>query len=221
MSLQAILFDHDGTLVDSESTHLRLWREVVAPHGIHISDEIYWHQMLGVPLERNATDIIRLYGLDVPADDLIAAKLAANATFLQQTCFPQMPGADRVVRDLAARLRLALVSGSQRNCVEASLRGHAWEPLFEQVVTGDDVPRNKPHPDGYLQALAALGLDAADCIAVEDTEVGVRAARDAGLRVIAIRSPLAGSHDFSYATAVVDGLDRAHAWLSEQIAQPA
>ncbi|GGO77866.1 haloacid dehalogenase [Marinobacterium nitratireducens] len=213
MSLHAILFDHDGTLVDSEATHLQLWRQVVAPFGVEIRERDYWEQMLGVPVERNAADLIRIYGIDAGATELVQAKLEANERFLRDSCFPAMPGASRILQSLAGQVRLGLVSGSQRNCVEASLRGHGWQTLFEQVVTGDDVSRNKPRPDGYLKALEQMRLEASDCLAVEDTEVGVRAARAAGLQVIAIRSPLAGSHDFSAASAVVDSLEGAHDWI--------
>ncbi|MFC6670393.1 HAD family hydrolase [Marinobacterium aestuariivivens] len=216
MALQAILFDHDGTLVDSEATHLQLWRQVVAPFGVEIRDQDYWELMLGVPVERNAADLIRLYGLEAEAADLVNAKLDANSRFLAGSFFPAMAGADNVLQDLAGRLRLGLVSGSQRNCVEASLQGHGWTSLFEQVVTGDDVRRNKPQPDGYLKALELMQLEACHCLAVEDTEVGVRAAQAAGLPVIAIRSPLAGSHDFSAACAVVDSLTGARDWITTE-----
>ncbi len=217
MTLQAILFDHDGTLVDSEAVNLQLWRQALEPWGLSISDELYWSRMLGVPIQQNATDILQLFRPDASLDELVAAKLAANEAYLATSFFPQMPGADTVVRDLAGQLRLGLVSGSQRNCVQASLRGHAWEPLFEHVVTGDEVTHNKPAPDGYLRALELMQLQAQHCIAVEDTEVGVRAARAAGLRVVAIRSLEAQSHDFSTATAIVNNLVEAHAWICRQL----
>ncbi|UTW10689.1 HAD family hydrolase [Marinobacterium rhizophilum] len=217
MTLQAILFDHDGTLVDSEAVNLRLWRQALEPWGLTISDELYWRRMLGVPIRQNAADILQLHRPDASIDELVAAKLAANAAYLATACFPQIAGADTVVRDLACRLRLGMVSASQRNCVQASLRGHAWEPLFEQVVTGDDVARNKPAPDGYLRALELMQLQPQHCIVVEDTEVGVRAARAAGLRVVAIRSPEAQSHDFSSATVIVQNLVEAHGWIRRQL----
>nr|WP_067286826.1 HAD family phosphatase [Marinobacterium profundum] len=221
MALHAILFDHDGTLVDSEAVNLQLWQRALEPWGLTISDEIYWSRMLGVPIRQNAADILELHKPDASIEQLVAAKLAANAAYLAHNYFPQMPGADTVVRELASRLRLGLVSGSQRNCVQASLRGHAWEPLFEHVVTGDDVPRNKPAPDGYLRALSLMQLEADDCIAVEDTEVGITAARAAGLRVVGIRSPEAASHDFSSATIIVDSLIEAHAWINQQLTDSA
>ncbi|WP_020679454.1 HAD family hydrolase [Marinobacterium rhizophilum] len=216
MTLHAILFDHDGTLVDSEAVNLQLWRQAVAPWGLTISEGHYWSRMLGVPIRQNAIDILQLNSTDASIEQLVAAKLAANEAYLARAYFPQMPGADTVVRALAGELRLGLVSGSQRNCVQASLRGHAWEPLFEHVVTGDDVANNKPAPDSYLRALQLMQLQAQHCIAVEDTEVGVTAARAAGLRVVAIRSAEAQSHDFSAASIIVDSLTEAHAWICQQ-----
>ncbi len=218
MTLQAILFDHDGTLVDSEAVNLQLWRQALEPWGLSISDELYWSRMLGVPIRQNAADILQLYRPDASTEQLIAAKLAANEAYLATDYFPQMPGADSVLHALAGQLRLGLVSGSQRNCVQASLRGHNWAPLFEQVVTGDDVTNNKPAPDGYLRALSLMQLDASHCIAVEDTEVGVTAARAAGLRVVAIRSAEAQSHDFSAASIIVNSLTEAHAWICQRLA---
>ncbi|KEA62233.1 Beta-phosphoglucomutase [Marinobacterium lacunae] len=217
MSLHAILFDHDGTLVDSEATHMRLWQEVVAPYGVVISEETYWQQMLGVPMEQNAADIVRLYSLDADPATLVNAKLAANDRFLAQNWFPEMPKASEVLTHLAQQLRLGLVSGSQRNCVEASLGGHGWQQLFEQVVTGDDVSHNKPHPEGYLKALALMKIAPENCIAVEDTEVGVQAAHSAGLRVIAIQHPLAVNHDFTAAIEVVDSLTEAQEWIASHL----
>ncbi len=216
MPIQAILFDHDGTLVDSESTHLELWRRAIAPYGGYITDEEYWRLLLGVPAEQNAALLIQLRGLAADAATLVSAKLAHTDRFLAQGCFAQMPQADRVVRALAAQLRLGLVSGSQRRCVEASLRGHGWEALFEQVVTGDEVRRNKPHPDSYLRALALMQLEAADCLAIEDTQSGVRAAAAAGLATIAIRNRHSASHDFSAAAVEVPDLPAALDWIEQQ-----
>ncbi|WP_432695663.1 HAD family hydrolase [Marinobacterium sp. YM272] len=217
MRFNAVLFDHDGTLVDSEAIHMQLWREVMAPHGVEISDADYWDQMLGVPMEQSAAELIEKFNLDTSVEQIVEQKTHANELFLLNGCFPQVPGATAALTTLAQQTRLALVSGAQRLCVDASLNGHGWNNIFEQVVSGDDVDRNKPHPDSYLKALALMEVDADDAVAVEDTEVGVRAARDAGLQVVAIRSPLSDNHDFSAAVSVVDNLGEAYAWLMERV----
>lgn len=217
MRFSAVLFDHDGTLVDSEAIHMKLWREVMAPYGVEISDAEYWDQMLGVPMEQSAADLIERFNLNTSVEQIGVAKNHANEAFLRDSCFPQIAGASEALNSLVRKTRLALVSGAKRNCVDASVRGHGWDTVFEQVISGDDVERNKPHPDSYLKALALMELDADMAVAVEDTEVGVRAARAAGLQVVAIRSPLADNHDFSAATQVVNSLHEAHAWLLERV----
>lgn len=217
MKFSAVLFDHDGTLVDSEAIHMQLWRQVMAPYGVQISDADYWEKMLGVPMEQSAAELIEQYQLGTSVAEIVTAKNSANRDFLSSNCFPQIAGATETLTSLAQRTRLALVSGSQRDCVEASIRGHGWSSVFEHVVSGDDVERNKPHPDSYLKALRLMGQPAQTSVAVEDTQTGVIAARAAGLEVIAIRSPLSGSHDFSAATAVVDSLNEAHEWLLERL----
>lgn len=217
MPIKAVLFDHDGTLVDSETTHLALWRKAVEPFGGFITDDEYWHTLLGVPTEQNAADLITLRGLNVSVHELLQAKLNHVEEFIQHSYFPQMDGADTIVRDLADHVRLALVSGSLRMCVDASLRGHNWTPLFEHVVTGDDVSRNKPDPASYKHALSLMALDAADCVAVEDTQSGVRAAAAAGLRTVAIRNQHSASHDFSAATVEVPDLYAAYHWIKQQL----
>lgn len=217
MSLKAVLFDHDGTLVDSETTHMALWRKAVEPFGGHISDDEYWQQLLGVPCEQNAELIIQLRNLDISVETLVEAKLHHTDQFLASSCFPQIDGADFIVRDLAERLRLSLVSGAQRVCVEASLNGHGWKGLFEHVVTGDDVPVNKPDPTSYLIAMELMGLRADECIAVEDTQSGVRAATAAGIATVAIRNQFSVSHDFSTAAVEVPDLSAAHAWIRQQL----
>lgn len=213
MSLKAVLFDHDGTLVDSESTHMELWRRAVEPFGGFITDDEYWQGLLGVPCEQNAELIIQLRSLDISVDTLVEAKLRHTDQFLASGCFPQIDSADRVLRELAGILRLGLVSGSQRVCVEASLKGHGWSELFEQVVTGDDVVENKPNPASYLAAMELMGLSAGECVAVEDTQAGVMAASAAGIRTVAIRNQFSASHDFSPAAVKVPNLTAAGCWI--------
>lgn len=217
MSLKAVLFDHDGTLVDSETTHMALWRKAIEPYGVTITDEEYCQTLLGVPAERNAEILIEQHGLSLSIEELVATKLGHTHRFLASSCFPQIQNADFILRDLAEQLRLSLVSGAQRVCVEASLNGHDWNGLFEQVVTGDDVPVNKPDPTSYLTAMSLMGLCADECIAVEDTQSGVRAATAAGIPTVAIRNQFSASHDFSTAAVEVPDLNAAYRWIKAQL----
>jgi len=216
MELKAVLFDHDGTLVDSEPLHLAIWREVAKEFGAEVSDQQYAELMLGASSSQNAIDIVRLNQLQVEPDVLRQAKVDKTKSFMTRNCFPAIEGASDVLTRCAESFSLALVSGSQRFCVEASLRGHDWSDLFSSVVAGTDVENNKPAPDSYLKALAELNVQADEAIAVEDTETGVTAAVAAGLRVIAISNDSNENHDFSAAEAIVENLAQAGDWIQSR-----
>ena len=90
--------------------------------------------------------------------------------------------------------------------MQATLRAHALEPLFSLTVSGDDVRNSKPAPDCYLLALDRLGLRAGECMAIEDTEHGLRAAAQAGIECIAVPTGMSRHHDSSRAATVVDDM---------------
>jgi HAD superfamily hydrolase (TIGR01509 family) len=218
MPIKAILFDHDGTLVDSESTHLAMWRKALEPYNANITDDEYWTRLLGVPAEENARLLIEMCDLKADIPTLVEAKMLHTTQHLTHTPFPKIAGADHILSTLWDRARLAMVSGSQRVCINATLKGHQWEDYFDVVVTGDDVPNNKPHPDSYLKALEQLGVPANQAVAIEDTESGVKAAAAAGIPVIAVRNVFSKAHDFSLASQEVESLARAQAWIEERLA---
>lgn len=215
--IQAVLFDHDGTLVHSEPTHLAMWRKAVEPYGGYISDEEYWQLLLGVPAEENAEVLIQLRGLSTEANVLVQEKLRHTREYLLAGCFPEVCGASNVLKRLYGYVAMGLVSGSQRFCIEATLRGHHWGHYFSCIVTGDDVSRNKPAPDSYMRAVALMDVNVESCIAIEDTQTGVLAAVAAGVPVIAIRNDYSVNHDFSAAIIEVASLEEAYRFISERI----
>lgn len=214
MPLQAVLFDHDGTLVDSEAVHLDVWNEVLAEFGVAIDTDSYQRHYAGVPTDVNARDLVRLHRLPIDPVALAARKVAVTEQGLQRAPFPLMPQALDVLQRLAdAGLRMAVVTGANGFGVLSTLRGHALEHRFEAWVSRDDVRHSKPAPDCYLLALQRLGLSADQCIAVEDTGPGLTAAVGAGLRCLAIPTELSATHDFSKASAVLPDLQAAADWL--------
>lgn len=210
MSLRAILFDHDGTLVDSEPMHFRMWASVLARHGVTLTEQQYIAHYAGVPNRASAIDVVRRFGLDVDPAILTAAKNAAAREFLSVSAYPLMDGAlDAITEFRRAGLELAVVTGASANGVHATLRANDLERHFATVVSGDDVRASKPAPDCYLLALERLGLQAADCLAIEDTQHGLQAARAAGIRCLVLPTPMSRQHDFDGAEAVLDGMRQA------------
>lgn len=214
MKLKAILFDHDGTLVDSEITHYKIWQEILSGYDIDLSEQDYKDYHSGIPTIKNAAIIIEKHDLSIPAQELIDKKEALTHEFLNKTPFPLMQGAKETIQDFHnAGLRLGIVTGAGRFGVDSTLKGHQLEEYFEVITTGEDVMKSKPDPAVYQLALDKLGLKAAECIALEDTENGIRAAISAGLVCCAIRNDFSSSHDLSNATQEFDDMESARHWI--------
>lgn len=201
-SLSAIFFDFDGTLLDTESTVLASWEAEYAHHG-QILDRAAWLGGIGT----EGRDWYAVLGALVgPSFDRADAQLRRRAHEAE------------LVADLALReglveclsdahelgLVLAVVSSSPRDWVVGHLERLDLLEKFEAVITREDAPRAKPHPDLYLEALQRLGLSPHNVLAVEDSANGVAAAVAAGLNVVAIPNPVTQAQVFTAATAVLD-----------------
>lgn len=214
MPIKAIFFDHDGTLVDSEPIHYQLWRDVVAAHGVALSESLYRDCYAGIPTADNAVDLVTRFAIDEAPASLADAKNRATRRFLAQHAFPLMPGVRAALAQFQrAGMRSAIVTGAGSDGVQATLRQHALGDFFETFVSGDDVSNSKPAPDCYLLAIRRLGLLASECVAIEDTEHGVNSAAAAGVACLAVPNAMSRHHDFGQATAVFKDLAAAASWI--------
>ena len=214
MPLKAVLFDHDGTLADSEQVHCQLWQQVLAQYDIPLTQADYEAYYSGIPTLENARDLLARYPLPLAAADLAEQKNQATRAYLHSNAFPLMPGAQAAVEHFHQQgLTLAVVTGSARPFVERTLSAHRLDGFFSGLVGREDVTHSKPAPDCYLLALEQLSISASDAIAIEDTEHGVQAAVDAGIRCFAVRNALSQGHDFSRAQHSFNSLNELLAWF--------
>lgn len=215
MKLKAILFDHDGTLVDSEVVHWGIWQQVLAPFGVSMDEATYRQHHSGVPTPENARKLVAEHRIDMSAAALADLKEIATAEHLARTAFPLIPGAREAVRQFhAAGLVLAVVTGGGRSAALSSLRAYGMEDCFSTIISCESVERGKPAPDCYLLAMKQLGLQAEECIAIEDTQHGLEAAHGAGVACYCIPNAMSANHDFSLASACFENIRAAHAWIS-------
>lgn len=211
---KAVLFDHDGTLVDSEHIHFQLWNQVLEPYHVQLSVEQFIAHYTGVPALTNGADLVQRFGLPLSAAALAQRKYEVTQAYLQTAAYPLMPGVREAMAQLKAQgLRFAMVTAARRVAAEATVRAHGLAAEFATVVTADDVTNSKPDPECYRLALQRMGLLPQEAVAFEDTAHGMAAALGAGLACVAIPTPMSASHDFSRATVVLPNMLAAAEWV--------
>ncbi|MFM7686876.1 MAG: HAD-IA family hydrolase, partial [Actinomycetota bacterium] len=180
----AVLWDMDGTIVDTEPYWIETEHELVAEFGGHWDDEKA-HSLVGKDLRDSATILRDWGGVQLPIDDIVNRLLDGVIERVQQNV-PWRPGARELLAALnEARIPTALVTMSWQRFADAVVAALP-KGSFDVVVTGDQVANGKPHPEPYLAAAAALGVRPEDCVAIEDSPTGLRSAVAAGCRTIAV-----------------------------------
>jgi HAD superfamily hydrolase (TIGR01509 family) len=207
VEFDAILFDNDGVLVDTEALYFRANREALAGIGVTLDEAAYVELFLRTG--RGAWHLAEAAGHDGAAiEALRAARDRAYAALVDGTEL-LMPGAAEVVAALAERYRLAIVTSSEP---EPFARTHARTgllPHFELVLTREHYRLSKPDPEPYLCAVERLGVPAGRCLVIEDSERGLQAAKAAGLRCWVIPSGFTKTGRFDAADAVLSDLGAA------------
>jgi len=217
--IKAILFDFDGTLVDSEPLHFQMWQQLLVKYGVELTEQQYKDHYAGVPTILNAVDMISRFKLAIPAQSLAIAKKELTRSIIAKSGFPLMPDVREILAQFACYdVKLGIVTGAAKSNVNATIKAHSLEKYFSVIISGEDVSNNKPAPDCYLLAMNQLGVRATDCLAFEDTELGLAAASSAGITCLAIPTALSSHHDFSNAVSVFSSLRQAADWAINYMA---
>jgi beta-phosphoglucomutase family hydrolase len=181
---QALIFDCDGTLADTMPLHWRAWQVVTRRYGLDFPQDRFY-ALGGVP----AREILQMLSAEQnhPLDPLAVAteKEAAYIPFLPE--IHAIEPVARIVREYAGKLPMAVASGGIREHVNKVLVHVGLRPFFQAVVTSEDVQRQKPAPDIFLEAARRLGVPPQFCRAYEDTDLGLQAIRAAGMEAVDVR----------------------------------
>jgi len=212
MQKTTIFWDNDGVLVDTEILYYQANRQVLRGLGVELTADQFrkfylkdtiggWHLVPG--LSEAAVEELRAVRNDLYAELLRTESLAA-------------PRAAEVLSALSGRLTMGVVTGSRRDHFDLIHARTGFGRFFEVVVSGDDVRRTKPDPEPYRRALELTGRHPAECVAVEDSERGLAAAKAAGLECWVIPTPLSRDGDFRAADRLLSSLTQVAALLGSR-----
>ena len=182
--IDAVVFDLDGVLVDSEEIWDRAREQLARERGGRWHDQAQ-QDMMGMSSTEWSRYMHDVIGLEEPPEE-INREVVRRLTELYRQELPVIPGAKEAVERLAARWPLGLASSSNRELIDLALELLGVRHLFKATVSSEEVARGKPAPDVYLEAARRLGVDPAHTAAIEDSHNGILAAKAAGMRVIAI-----------------------------------
>lgn len=197
----SVIFDLDGTLVDSEPNYYEAGRQTLAEHGVPDFSWAEHESYVGISTLETVTAWKARYGLRASVEELLAAK---NHRYLELARagtrpYPEMR---KFVELLATDgIPMAVASGSSRQAIEAVLAGTGLDAHLRTVVSAEEVAHGKPAPDVFLEAARRLGAEPADCVVLEDAAPGAAAAHAAGMRCIAIPYVAAHADAPEFATA--------------------
>jgi beta-phosphoglucomutase len=194
--IRAVIFDLDGTLVETEPLHFAAFNQVLRPDGIEIAFDDYTARLIGLNDRDCFATVLRENCKD--ASERRVAELIARKTAVYQSMVAERdvlyPGAEKFVSDCAQRFPLIIATGTLRAEAEAILRRARIRELFLDVIAAEDVEHGKPEADGFIAALGRIGyllrqrdpVLAEECLVVEDTQAGIEAAHRAGMKVLAL-----------------------------------
>lgn len=186
---EAVIFDCDGTLVDSMTAHFEAWCEALTLHGAGgIFKEDVFFAMGGRPTTDIVMELNDEYNLKLDPSAVAFAKREAFLKRLNQVTL--IDEVAQFAESLRGKVPMAIATGGSRMVIEKTLKMVGVSDWFDEVVTADDVTEGKPSPEIFVKAAKLLGVDASKCLVLEDAPAGILAAQRAGMQVIAIPTPL-------------------------------
>lgn len=198
--MKAVIFDMDGVLVNTEPLHFRCWKAIFADDGIDLAYDVY-KQCIGSTMTYLLQLIRENYGKSFPDKQEVFDRMAAKKDeLIAREGYPRLPGLTELVHALAdAGYLLAVASSSPMHHIDQAIGELGLADCFTAKISGENVAHPKPAPDTFLTAAEALGVAPADCLVVEDSTNGGKAAKAAGMPCVWFHNPDSGEQDIPQA----------------------
>lgn len=211
---QALIFDLDGLLIDSETIYRKISYKMAADLGKQLHDGIWVKQMGRSPIES-----LGIFREELGITSHTAQELVDLRNLLLLDGFRNelqiMPGALEIIHAFHGKMRLAIATGSPRMLMDMAVLQLELSGYFEYMLPSDEIVKGKPDPEIYLRTIQALGLHPGDCIVLEDSSNGALSGHRAGCCVIAVPSDYTRNQDFSFADYVAKDLFEAMQVIEE------
>lgn len=189
MKPKGLIFDCDGTLADTMPLHWRVWQDLARKHGFQLTEERFY-AFGGVPSRDILGILSHEQGLALDCLAIAREKEAGYLALLSHV--EPIPTIVNIAHEHFGKLPMAVASGGSRRVIEQVLEHLNIRHLFAAIVTNEDIARQKPAPDIFLEAARRLGVPPQFCRAYEDTDLGLEAIRAAGMEAVDVRHLLAG-----------------------------
>ena len=215
MQLDALIFDMDGLMIDSERLYFEAEKEIAGRFGKTVEDRTLWNMMGRKPLESMAVyaQDLGLAGTITP-EELLVIRDKIMKRKLADDLEP-MPGLERIIGDFHGTLKLAVATGAPMEFLDITLDGLDLRDKFNVLQASDDIEQGKPDPEIYIKTCERLGLAPEACVVLEDAQHGVVAGKEAGCYVIAVPSEYSQGHDFGRADFIASDLSHAADYIHE------
>ncbi len=200
--IEAILWDNDGLLLDTEAIFFKLTQDVFADLGFDLTEEYWGIEYLA--RAKRTRQVAHEMGMHPVHIDQAIERRDREFLDILQGPVPLRPGVHDTLQTLRGKVKQGLVTGSPRKKVDLMHRFSGLEGYFDVIITADDVKETKPHPEPYRAAMEFLGVEPENCFAVEDSERGLASAHAAGINCIVVPNPLTRIQRFERAYAVED-----------------
>ncbi len=183
--MSALIFDCDGTLADTMPAHYQAWMEILRPFGVTFPEDRFYAKG-GMP---TGSIVEKLFAeVSKPVDVALMTRRKEQAFIERMGAIRPIEKVVEIARKARGRVPMAVASGGHRHMVEKTLRQIGILEWFPVIVAAEDTVRHKPEPDVFLEAARRLGVQPADCTVYEDTDLGIEAARRAGMHWVDVRT---------------------------------
>jgi beta-phosphoglucomutase family hydrolase len=201
--IKAAIFDMDGVIIDSEPIHFEADKMTMKDFGLEITDDVL-NKYVGVSSIVMWTELRPKYKLSFSVEELIEKTLNYKKYLFGNKKLELIPGIFELMNELKNdNIKIGLASSSPRAFIEMILNNLEVTKFFDIIVSGEEVLKSKPSPDIFLRAAELLSIEPSECLVIEDSEHGVKAAKLSGMKCIGFKNPNSGKQDLTLSDTVV------------------